>query len=154
MLYIALWIYGTLFMPYIIGVILSIIIICLIRKKLINQNKKNRILIYIIIFIVVIILSKNLGYSAMLYLSERPDKLYTEMEEINDSKSLIGLSKEQVISLLGKPLQKSTEELYVYSAGTITNYIFLGEKESYELFIRFDENGKVKSTLIDFPRGG
>ncbi len=89
----------------------------------------------------------------MQYLSEKPDKVYTEMKELNDSEKLIGLSKEEVIELLGEPIITSDNK-YTYDAGTLTNYLFLGERESYDLFIWFDENDIVKSTEIDLPLGG
>ena len=148
-----IWIFGTLFMPYIIGIAISVIIIFLIRKKLKNKNKNFKIFIYSIIIIVCIIVCRNLGYPVMQYLSEKPDKLYTEMKELNDSEKLIGLSKEEVIELLGEP-QSSEDNLYIYDAGTLTDYLFFGEIEFYDLFIRFDENNIVKSTKIDFPLGG
>ena len=148
-----IWIFGTLFMPYIIGIAISVIIIFLIRKKLKDKNKNFKIFIYSIIIIVCIIVCRNLGYPVMQYLSEKPDKVYTEMKELNDSEKLIGLSKEEVIELLGEP-QNSEDNLYIYDAGTLTNYLFLGEREFYDLFIWFDENDIVKSTEIDFPLGG
>lgn len=70
------------------------------------------------------------------------------MKEINDSKRLIGLSKEQVIQLLGKPRGKEEKDVYYYDAGNITDYLFFGEIDSYELKIIFDENDKVKYTSI------
>ncbi len=154
MLLIEIWIWGTLFLPYIIGAILSAVIILLIRKKLINKDKEFKTLIYAIIIIFCVLLSRNIGYSAMGYLSEKPDKVYTEMKEINDSKRLIGLSKEQVIQLLGKPRGEEDKDIYYYDAGTTTNYFFFGEKEFYDLFVSFDENDRVKSTKIDFKPGG
>ena len=90
----------------------------------------------------------------MLYLSEKPDKVYTEMKELSDSEKLIGLSKEEVIELLGEPLKSSRDNLYIYDAGTLTNYLFLGEKEFYDLFVWFDESDIVKSTEIHLPLGG
>ena len=153
MLLVDIWIFGTLFSPYIIGVILSIIIILLVRKKLSNKDKKFKNLIYAIIIIFCVLLSRNLGYSAMGYLSEKPDKVYTEMKEINDSKRLIGLSKDDVAILLGDPLY-TYNNMYLYDAGTTTNYFFFGEKEFYDLFVSFDENDRVKSTKIDFKPGG
>ena len=90
----------------------------------------------------------------MQYLSGKPDKIYTKMKELNDSERLIGLSKEEVIELLGEPQKNSRDNLYIYDAGTLTNYLFLGEREFYDLFIWFDENDIVKSTEIDFPLGG
>lgn len=152
MLYV--WIFGTLFMPYIIGIVASIIIIYLIRKRLMGKNKIFNFFIYTIIVILCVFIFRYLGYSVMLYLSEKPDKIYTEMQEINDSKELIGLSKEEVIALLGEPMESSTDSMYVYDAGTLTNYLFLGEREFYDFFIFFDKNDKVKSTKIDLPRGG
>lgn len=152
MLYV--WIFGTLFMPYIIGIVASIIIIYLIRKRLMGKNKIFKFFIYTIIVILCVFIFRYLGYSVMLYLSEKPDKIYTEMQEINDSKELIGLSKEEVIALLGEPMESATDSMYVYDAGTLTNYLFLGEREFYDFFIFFDKNDKVKSTKIDLPRGG
>ena len=89
----------------------------------------------------------------MLYLSEKPDKVYTEMKELNDSNELIGLSKDEVLQLLGVP-SDSTDDMLIYDAGKVTNYLFFGEREFYDLFIWFDENDKVSSTSIDLPRGG
>ena len=149
-----IWIFGTLFMPYIIGIVISVIIIFFIRKKLEEENKNSRIFIYAIIIIVCMIICRNLGYPVMQYLSEKPDKIYTKMKELNDSERLIGLSKEEVIELLGEPQKNSRDNLYIYDAGTLTNYLFLGEREFYDLFIWFDENDIVKSTEIDFPLGG
>ena len=146
-----IWIFGTLFLPYIIGIAISIIIIFLIRKKL---KEKNKNLIYAIIIILCIIVCRNLGYPVMQYLSEKPDKVYTKMKELNDSEKLIGLSREEVIELLGEPQKNSRDNLYIYDAGTLTNYLFFGEREFYDLFIWFDENDIVKSTEIDFPLGG
>ena len=57
---------------------------------------------------------RNLGYPVMLYLSEKPDKVYTKMKELNDSEKLIGLSKEEVIELLGEPIKNSRDNLYIY----------------------------------------
>lgn len=150
-----IFVFGTLLMPYIIGVILSTIIIKLIRKKLIEKDNKLKILIYVIIIILCILVFTILGYSAMQYLSAKPDKEYTEMKEINESKRLIGLSKDEVITLLGSPKEKqNNNNLYIYCAGKITNYFFFGEREFYDLFIWFDENDRVKSTKIYLPLGG
>lgn len=149
-----IWIFGTLFMPYIIGIAISAIIIFLIRKKLNGKNKNLKIFIYAIIIIVCIIVCRNLGYPVMHYLSEKPDEVYTKMKELNDSEKLIGLSKEEVIELLGEPQKDSRDNLYIYDAGTLTNYLFLGEREFYDLFIWFDENDIVKSTEMHLPLGG
>ena len=149
-----IWIFGTLFMPYIIGIVISVIIIFLIKKKIEVKNKNFKMSIYVIIIIVCIIICRSLGYPIMQYLSEKPDKVYTKMKELNDSEKLIGLSREEVIKLLGEPQKNSRDNLYIYDAGTLTNYLFLGEREFYDLFIWFDENDIVKSTEIDLPLGG
>ena len=148
-----IWIFGTLFMPYIIGIIISIIIIFFIKKKLIVKSKNLKNFIYAIIIIACIIVCRSIGYPVMQYLSEKPDKVYTEMKKLSDSEKLIGLSKEEVIELLGEPIE-SRDSLYVYGAGTLTNYLLLGEREFYDLFIWFDENDIVKSTEIHLPLGG
>ena len=120
----SIWIFGTLFLPYIIGITISVIIIFLIRKKLNEKNKNKKIFIYAIIIILCIMVCKNLGYPVMQYLSEKPDEIYTKMKELNDSEKLIGLSKEQVVELLGEPQKNSRDDLYTYDAGTLTNYLF------------------------------
>lgn len=135
-------------MPYIIGIILSIIAIRLIKKKIIKKDEKFKILIYTIIIIVCITVCANLGYPIMQYLSEKPDKIYTEMKEINDSKQLIGLSKEQVIVLLGNPRGDLDKNVYYYDAGEVTDYLFLGERDFFELRVTFDGNNKVKDTSL------
>lgn len=79
--------------------------------------------------------------------------LYKQMNEINDNKSLIGLS-EEVIDLLGEPKFKSDErgvKSYTYSAGiTVKKNILVGEYQTrgYDLQMNFDGNNKVKSTVI------
>ena len=78
------------------------------------------------------------------------DKLIEYMKSLTTNIS----SKEEVIKLLGEPQKKSRDNLYIYDAGTLTNYLFLGERESYDLFIWFDENDIVKSTEIHLPLGG
>ena len=84
----------------------------------------------------------------MQYLSEKPDKVYTKMKELSDSEKLIGLSKEQVVELLGKPDWAEDERTYYYDAGKVTNYLLFGLRDSYELRIVFDENYIVISTSI------
>ena len=148
-----IWIFGTLFFPYILGIVISVIIIFFVRKRLTDKYKKYDMLIYTVITILCIFVFSHIGYKIMLYLSEKPDKVYTEMKELNDSEKLIGLSKEEVIELLGEPIVTS-DNMYIYDAGTLTNYLFLGEITSYDLFIWFDENDIVRSTEINLPLGG
>ena len=145
---------GVLFAPYILGIAASVITVLLVRKKLANKSNGFKILIYSIIIILCIFIFRNVGYAVIDYLSAKPDKTYTEMKEVNDSQRLIGLSEEKVVALLGKPRKSSRDNLYIYDAGTLTNYFFFGERESYDLFVWFNEDGKVKSTSIDLPLGG
>lgn len=42
------------------------------------------------------------------YKNETIDNLYIKMKEMVDNKSLIGLSEEEVIELLGEPIKEST----------------------------------------------
>lgn len=83
-----------------------------------------------------------------------PDNLYKKMNEINDNKTLIGLSEEEVIELLGEPKFKADErgvKSYTYSAGTtVKKNIFVGKYQArgYDLHITFDDNNKVKFTVI------
>ena len=83
-----------------------------------------------------------------------PNNLYIERNEMNDNKTLIWLSEEEVIDLLGEPKFKSDErgvKSYTYSAGmTVKKSIFVGEYQTryYDLQINFDENNKVNYTGI------
>ena len=71
------------------------------------------------------------------------------MKKMNDNKNLIGLSKEQIIELLGEPYGNTDADRYYYDAGKITNYITGGTNNFYHLEIVFDENEKVKSTSME-----
>ena len=82
-----------------------------------------------------------------------PNELYIKRNEINDNKTLIGLSEEEVIELLGEPKFKSEggRKTYTYSAGTtVKKSILVGEYQPryYDLQINFDENNKVNYTGI------
>ena len=86
---------------------------------------------------------------------ETADSLYIKMNEINNKQSLIGLSKEEVVELLGKPRyeynDKENKKVYKFSAGKIIKKSFLGNIDGqryYELRVFFDENDKVEHTYI------
>ena len=137
--------------PYIICSVFAVGIIEIINTKVI-KSKVIKILIIIIILSCICILLFN-------FKEERPDKLCTEMNEINDNQSLIGMSKEQVIELLGEPEYKINEENihYRYDAGSLDKGLFLFNTAilfdcSYgcRLWVNFDENGKVKHTSIQY----
>ena len=100
------------------------------------------IIVLLVLLCVLIFVQDNILY---------PDNLYIKMNEINDDKSLIGLSDTDIIELLGEPKYKSDQrkKSYTYSAGvTVKKSIFVGDynKSSYDLQISFDENNKVKYT--------
>ncbi len=78
------------------------------------------------------------------------------MKEIERSNNLIGLSSEQIIELLGKPIEIYTydDKVYMYNAGHIYEGLIFGHrnfgtmKHNYVFYIDFDETDKVKSTQI------
>ena len=87
--------------------------------------------------------------------TETPDNLYTEIKEMNDDQSLIGLSSEEVIKLLGEPKHEYSsgedKKRYIYSAGEIFKESYWGysySHEYYEFYVSFDENDKVENTFI------
>ncbi len=136
----------VILLPYIVGIILSTIIILLIKRK-IEERKyikiKNTV---IVIWVGIFLISSPLWFN---YISARPDDTYIEMKKMNDNKSLIGLSKEQIEELLGEKTDKyKDEDVYYYSAGTITDYITGGHRKFYIFEVYFDENDIVKSTSI------
>lgn len=134
------------FLPYILGIIIAVITIFLIKKRgVVKEPELNRIVC--IVIVVCSFMSFTLTPLWFEYARARPDETYIEMKKINDNKSLIGLSKKQVLELMGE--QKDTDKnVYYYSAGKITNYITGGHRKFYILKVYFDENNIVKSTSI------
>ena len=104
------------FIPNIICAILLISIICLIKAKAISTTFK--IIIPIIVVLLIFIIFINIYH-------QKNDDLYMKMNLINDNKTLIGLSKEQVVELLGEP-EKTYKQVYVYDAGYIFKEISFG----------------------------
>lgn len=117
-------------------------------KKILKIIGKSIVAIFALLCVLIFVQSFVLD--KILY----PNNLYIERNEINDNKTLIGLSEEEVIELLGEPKFKSDErgvKSYTYSAGTtVKKSIFVGnyQRRSYDLHLTFDENNKVKSTVI------
>lgn len=118
-----------------------------------KKNIKSISIIIIVIFFCVLIYVVKIGTNN----KEIPNDIYIKMSEINDNETLIGLSKEEVIKLLGEPIDKFVDEhhlknhtYYTYVAGH-TFKLFLGNaygKKYYALKVLFDENGIVKCTYI------
>ena len=111
----------------------------------------------IIIICIIVLFLLFVLFCGLIFVQDNilyPSELYKKMNEINDNKSLIGLSETDVIELLGEPNLKSDErgsKSYTYSAGTtVKKNILVGEYQprSYIFQIKFDENNKVNYTSI------
>ena len=145
-----LWMFLLTYTKYIgIAVLILCITIWILKTESISRTFK--IILIVIISVCVCIMLSN-------YRDEIIDEKYIERNEMVNNKSLIGLSEEGVIALLGEPANKYTYQLsgknyikYNYSAGTIREEWLWGECYStkyYVLDITFDENGIVKSACI------
>lgn len=137
----------ALYIPYIIFMgIFAIIIWTITTKKIASKILKTLIVIVILLYAIVIIGS---------FKNEKPDNRYTKIKEMDDNQTLIGLSTDEVIGLLGEPKYQynsiGDEKQYEYSAGEIFKKSYWGYSysyEYYEFYVSFDENGKVKNTLM------
>lgn len=98
-----LYFLAILFLPYIIGIITAVVIIYFIRKKVKGEKQKLLCITVIVICSITALVITPLWYK---FASERPDDTYVKMKEITDNQSLIGLSKEQVVELLGERKSK------------------------------------------------
>lgn len=105
--------------------------------------------------LVVIIIIMFCGLIYAFKSRETPDNLYIKMNEINSSQILIGLSKEEVVEILGEPLYEHTYSdnttLYNFFAGKIVDKSILGYIDGpkyYELRVLFDEKDKVERSYI------
>ena len=151
-IFIILAIILAIFMPYIMCLILTIVIIGIINTKSI-KNKKSKILTITIILLCIFIVLINIK-------DEKPNELYIEMSEINNNQELIDLSKEEVVELLGIPKYEYNEEdctIFRYNAGNIGKGIYFFNKaiffdcyDVYVLEVVFNEDNKVKSTSIQY----
>lgn len=141
-----------MFAIYVAPVILILFaIIYVISSKSIDITCK-------ILIIIIIVLCTLIVFTTLIHIeADRPDKLYTKMKKINDSQSIIGLSKEQVEELLGKPGKtRKSSSVYLYNAGHIFKDVNWRKKFSlwsktyyYVFFVNFDETDKVESTLLE-----
>lgn len=132
--------------PFIL--VFSSIIFVLTRKSI---DIISRFLIVIIILLITFLL-----FITLIKFTNKPSEYYSKMQQINDSKSIIGLSKEEVENKLGKPGKiKKAENIYLYNAGTLfRNVTFVNHYDLwvktyyYALFVYFDENDIVESTSL------
>lgn len=137
----------VIYIPYIIFMgIFAMIMWTITTEKIGSKILKTLIIIVILLYGSIIIVN---------FKTETPDNLYTEIKEINDDQSLIGLSSEEVIKLLGEPKHKYSsgedKKRYIYSAGEIFKESYWGYSYSHEyyvFYVSFDENDKVENTFI------
>ena len=117
--------------------------------KTTSISKKFKIILLVIISICVCIVLSN-------YRNETIDEKYIKLNEIVNNESLIGLSEDEVVELLGKPGYIDTDPrqgftFYEYGAGTIYEEWFWGKcykTKYYRLTILFDKNGIAKIASI------
>lgn len=142
----------TLFIPFIIcGILAGVIIRIVLTKSIKSKGLKTLIIISIVFCVCMTVINIK---------EERPSEQYIKMQKIDNDNSLIGLSKEEVIALLGEPsyakhIEKDGKEFYRYHAGSIDKGLFLGKKSllfdcsyGYVLNVYFDEHDKVSSTSM------
>ncbi len=137
----------VIYIPYIIFMgIFAMIMWTITTEKIGSKILKTLIIIVILLYGSIIIAN---------FKTETPDNLYTEIKEMNDDQSLIGLSSEEVIKLLGEPKHEYSsgedKKRYIYSAGEIFKESYWGysySHEYYEFYVSFDENDKVENTFI------
>ena len=137
----------VIYIPYIIFMgIFAMIMWTITTEKIGSKILKTVTIIVILLYGTIIIVN---------FKTETPDNLYTEIKEINDDQSLIGLSSEEVIKLLGEPKHEYSsgedKKRYIYSAGEIFKESYWGYSYSHEyyvFYVSFDENDKVENTFI------
>lgn len=140
-------IFIAIYIPYIIFIAIIFVIIRIITtEKIASKILKTLIIIVVLLYATIIMGS---------FKSETSNDVYKEIKEMNDKQSLIGLSKEKVIELLGKPKYEynsgENETKYEYYAGEISKESYWGfcySHEYYEFKVFFDENGRVKHTSM------
>ncbi len=147
----ALMLGGFLQLLIYIGQVVLVIVVIRWIIKTTSISKTFKIILLVIISVCVCIMLIN-------YKSETMDEKYIKINEIVNNKTLIGLSKEEVVELLGEPsedsgdIQPNLGSIYEYSAGTIFEEWFWGkcyQTKYYRLNIWFDKNGIVKMVSIE-----
>ena len=106
--------------------------------------------------VIIILICTFLLFITTIKFIDEPSKYYSKMKQVNDSKSIIGLTKEEVENKLGKPGRiKKSENIYLYNAGTlmkevifVKHYDLWRKLHYYVLFVNFDEDDIVKSTSL------
>ena len=137
-------------MPYIICLFLVILIIGVIATKSIKNNKRKILIITIIIFCVCIVVI-NIK-------EEKTSDLYIKMNKIDYNGELIGLSQEEVITLLGTPKDENKKEnntILRFDAGNIGKGLYFFNKaiffDCYDvnvLSVSFNKDNKAEYTAM------
>lgn len=136
----------------------TIIIMCLYIAIYIGMRKNKKFIILMIITAIIIAILMLFIGNFLFKERQNPNDLYLEMEQYDDNNSLIALSKEEVVELLGEPYD-STEYndntvYYTYNAGILYEGVIWGKhnifttKRYYDFLIKFDETGKVEFTSM------
>ncbi len=120
-------------------------------------------LIGIILLVIVFIFVAMLTYFITISVIEKHKKYYSteryeEISTINNNKSLVGLSENEVIDLLGEPEYKHIAEqndidlsYYKYVAGSIYKKTMFGDTYGYKYYyfiVCFNKNSIVINTFI------
>ena len=81
----------------------TIIIMCLYIAIYIGMRKDKKFIIFMIIVAIIIAISMYFLGNFLFKERQNPDELYLEMKQYDSNNNLIGLSKEEVVILLGEP---------------------------------------------------
>ncbi len=107
------------------------------------------------IFKIIIIAFTLFCVFIIFYDYEIRSDLYIKVNEMVDTKRLIGLSEEEIIELLGEPIYEyigiDNNQNYTYSAGITSKKHFWSKeynRKVYNLEIDFDKNGKVEYAYV------
>ena len=129
---------------------LTVIIIGLISVNAI-KSKILKILMAVAVLFCICTILMNIKH-------EKPDDVYVKMNEINAEQGLIGLSEEEVITLLGEPEGIDNEEnetTFTYDGGRIGKGLFFFNRAIlfdcyyvYDLEVVFNENDEDEYTKM------
>ena len=156
--------FETIYLDFVLLVVLPLIMfiiyvgpfIFVFSSILFVLTRKSIDIISRILTVMIILVITFLSFITLIKFIDKPSAYYSKMKQINDSKSIIGLSKEEVENKLGKPGKtKKSENIYLYDAGTlfrdvtfVNHYDLWAKTYYYALFVYFDENDIVKSTSL------
>lgn len=136
-----------MFVPYIVFLaVIAVIVFTITTKMIASKTLKVAIIVVVLLYGFVILGS---------FKTETPDNVYTEIKKIDDNQSLLGLSSEEVVNILGEPdsqtTNKENKKQYVYDAGNVLKESYWGHSyyhDYYNFYVYFDENDKVEDTFI------